>query len=233
MSPPEIKTLTNFLISLILFSSMPHPIELEVRAELAANEIERVRATLKELSFRATKQTRRTMLMSFGQVGRITEDDEMNGGFQETDIRCRITDGHAEIVVKLGGVHAHDRREISTLVSPAALAQFARVIGSLNMFHKVGSRITENFVREDITAAIVSSRSGLAYLELEKISDEEHADQDREELLKLADELEVSLLKDRETFMELCTRLTEQDDWRFDGSEEAVERFLQEAEVSS
>lgn len=223
------KSHDKLLVFFYALVCMLHPIELEIRAELAPGDIIRVREALTKAGFEAHRRTRRTMLMSFGQIGRIAEDNEMDGEFQETDIRCRVTDGQAEIVVKLGGVHSHDRREISTAVSPEALGTFARVVGSLNMFHKVGSRVTEHFARGAVSAAIVSSRSGLAYLELEKLSDDAHAERDRTELLMLAKQLNVSLLKDREAFMEFCTRLTEQDDWRFDGSPEAIERFITEA----
>lgn len=210
---------------------MPHPIELEVRGELHTADKDRVRANLLEQGFVKKDETHRTMLMSFGMIGRIPEDEDyakQNQQPQETDIRCRITNGQAEVVVKLGGVHAHNRREISTPVSPEVLGQFARVIGSLNMLHKVGSRTTENFVKDAITASIVSSKSGLAYLELEKISDETHAEQDKQELIALAQSLQVDLWHDREAFIKFCTRLTNQDDWRFYGTEEDVKRFIEE-----
>lgn len=210
---------------------MPHPIELEVRGELHTADKDRVRANLLEQGFVKKDETRRTMLMSFGVIGRIPEDEDyakQNQQPQETDIRCRITNGQAEVVVKLGGVHAHDRSEISTPISPEVLGQFARVIGSLNMLHKIGSRTTENFVKDAITASIVSSKSDLAYLELEKISDEAHAEQDKQELMALAQSLQVVLWPDREAFIEFCTRLTKQDDWRFYGTEEDVKRFIEE-----
>lgn len=210
---------------------MPHPIELEVRGELHTADKDRVRANLLEQGFVKKDETRRTMLMSFGVIGRIPEDEDyakQNQQPQETDIRCRITNGQAEVVVKLGGVHAHNRCEISTPISPEVLGQFARVIGSLNMLHKIGSRTTENFVKDAITASIVSSKSDLAYLELEKISDEAHAEQDKQELMALAQSLQVVLWPDREAFIEFCTRLTKQDDWRFYGTEEDVKRFIEE-----
>ncbi|MBP6945303.1 hypothetical protein KBD61_03490 [Patescibacteria group bacterium] len=210
---------------------MPHPIELELRGELTSPQKDRVREALLKQGFAKKNETHRTMLMSFGIVGRIAEDTDIAAP-QETDIRCRITNGQAEIVVKLGGVHAHDRREISTPVSPETLAQFARVIGSLNMLHKVGSRFTENFVRDDITASIVSSKSGLAYLELEKMSDELHLKKDQQELNELAKTLDIPLWPDREAFIEFCTRLTNQDDWRFYGTEEDVRKFLLEIKRS-
>ncbi len=206
---------------------MPHPIELELRGELTSSQIDHVRESLLKQGFTKKNETHRTMLMSFGIIGRIVEDTDITTP-QETDIRCRMTNGQAEVVVKLGGVHAHDRHEISTPVSQETLAQFARVIGSLNMLHKVGSRFTQNFVRDDITASIVSSRSGLAYLELEKMSDELHLEKDEQELNELAKTLDIHLWPDREAFIEFCTRLTNQDDWRFYGTEEDVERFVKE-----
>lgn len=205
---------------------MIHPIELEVRAEIREEESALVTAALLERGFVVKNEARRTMLMSFGQIGRIAEDDHQE--MIETDIRCRITNGDAEVVVKLGSVHAHDRKEISTPIPGEALPAFARVIGALNMFHKVGSRITKNYTRGEIIASVVSSRSGLSYLELEKISDEAHAEADRAELVALAKELGVVLIPGREAFLDLCARLTERDDWRFQGSEEEIERFMTE-----
>ena len=204
-----------------------HPIELEVRAEIQAREREEVAARLIQAGFIIQNVAHRTMLMSFGRIGRIAEDEDR--GTAETDIRCRITNGEAEVVVKIGGVHAHDRKEMSTPIQPAMLPAFARVIGALNMFHKVGSRVTTNYARERITASIVSSPSGLAYLELEKMSDETHAENDRKELTALAETLGVTLLADREAFMDFCTRLTKCDDWPFQGSESEIERFMKEA----
>ena len=205
---------------------MTHPIELELRAELRPNQCDAVAAALVREGFLVRETARRTMLMSFGRIGRIAEDEDQ--GVSETDIRCRITNGNAEVVVKIGGVHAHDRKEISTPISAEALPAFARVIAALNMCHKVGSRTTHNYVRGEIIASIVSSPSGLAYLELEKMSDEAHAEQDRNELTALAELLGVTLMPGREAFIDFCNRLTQQDDWRFQGSEEDVTRFMQE-----
>lgn len=207
-----------------------HPIEVEVRAELSPEEVARVRETLLAQGFTAHDIQRRTMLMSFGRIGRIPEDQDGPILDQETDIRCRVTNGKAEVVVKLGAVHADNRQEMSQPISPESLGAFARVVGTLNMLHKVGSRTTENFQRGATTASIVSSRSGLTYLELEKMSDKEHAESDRQELHKLSRILDITLWPGREAFIEFCTRLTERDDWRFYGSEKDVKRFLQEAE---
>lgn len=209
---------------------MSHPIELEVRAEILPTDREQVARALERLGFVQKNSTRRTMLMSFGRISRIAEDEDQ--GTAETDIRCRVTNGSAEVVVKIGGVHAHDRKEISTSIEVDVLPAFARVIGALNMFHKVGSRITTNYTRGEIVASIVASPSGIAYLELEKMSDETRAEQDRAELETLAHELKVTLLPGREAFIDLCNRLTEQDDWRFSGSEEEIVRFLEEAHTT-
>lgn len=208
---------------------MSHPIELELRGELHPTDATRVRTALFEAGFHHRDTAKRTMLMSFGRVGRIAEDNHDNMPDQETDIRCRITNGQAEIVVKLGNLHAHNRQEVSTTVSVEELANFARVVGTFNMLHKVGSRTTENFVRNEIVASIISSKSGLMFIELEKISDEDHAQVDRQELTRLAHHLGVTLWPGREAFMEFCTRITEQDDWMFHGKEEEVWKFLEEA----
>lgn len=208
---------------------MSHPIELELRGELHPTDAARVRTALFETGFHHRDTTKRTMLMSFGRVGRIAEDNPGGAPDQETDIRCRITNGQAEVVVKIGNLHAHNRQEISTAVSIEQLATFARVVGAFNMLHKVGSRTTENFVRNDITASIISSKSGLMFIELEKISNEDHAQADRQELTRLAHHLGVTLWPGREAFMEFCGRITEQDDWMFHGKEEEVWKFLEEA----
>ena len=209
---------------------MPHPIELELRGELHPTEVTRVRTALFEAGFKHRDTTKRTMLMSFGRIGRIAEDNDAHIPDQETDIRCRITNGQAEIVVKLGGVHAHNRQEISIPISPDQLGDFARVVGAFNMLHKVGSRTTENFVRGEVTVSIIFNKSGLTYIELEKMSDEIRAETDREELTQLAHELGITLWPGREAFMEFCTRVTEQDDWLFHGRNEDVQRFLEEAQ---
>ncbi len=208
---------------------MSHPIELELRGELHPNQVSQVRTTLLETGWVHRDTTKRTMLMSFGRVGWIREDNLDNVPDQETDIRCRVTNGQAEVVVKLGGVHAYNRQEIATPISLHQLGDFVRVIGALNMVHKVGSRTTQNFVRGDIIVSITASQSGIMYIELEKISDETHAETDRHTLTQLAHTLGVTLWPDREAFLAFCTRITKQDDWLFHGSDEDVQRFLEEA----
>lgn len=209
---------------------MSHPIELELRGELRPTEVAHIRSLLLEAGFKHRDTTKRTMLMSFGRIGRIAEDNDANMPDQETDIRCRITNGQAEIVVKLGGVHAHNRQEISIPISSNQLGDFARVVGAFNMLHKVGSRTTKNFVRGEVVVSIIFNKSGLTYIELEKMSDETRAEVDRQELTQLAHELGITLWPGREAFMEFCTRVTKQDDWLFHGSIKDVQRFLKEAQ---
>lgn len=202
-------------------------IEVEIRAEIAQNETEHIKNQLQELGFLPMSSTHRVMLMSFGSINHI-EDEQGELKPQETDIRLRVTNGVAEIAVKLGTVQSSDRMEMNIPVSHETLVSTARWIGSLNMFHKVGTRFTSNFTRDHITASLVSTKSGISYLELEILADTAQKEAAQAELEALAHTLGVSILTTREAYLEFVGRMTTHDDWRFHGTEDDIVRFIKE-----
>lgn len=204
-----------------------HPIELEIRGEIAHRKLETVAKRLKEHGFRLKNSTRRTSVMSFGNIDGIGREGKSTGKGQ-VDVRCRITNGKAEVVAKIGETHASNRVEISKPVSLKDMLIFARMFGAMNFFTKVGSKKTQNFVKGNVVISLVESPSKLAYIEIEKMTDREHEAEDQKELETLAKELNINLWKTRQQFLDFCDQLTKRDDWEFHGSEEDIERLKKE-----
>lgn len=204
-----------------------HPIELEIRGEIPVRKIPSLMKKLLTLGFRRDTTTRRTSVMSFGTISCIKNDLGRKTGktSDEVDVRCRITNGRAEIVGKLGTTHAASRVEIGIPIAPDDLPRFAQLFGAMPFFTKVGSKITENFTRNGITVSLVKSPSGLAYIEMEKMTTRKTEREDLSELRCLADALAVNIWKTRQAFLDFCNRLTERDDWIFTGTATDIKRL--------
>ena len=206
---------------------MPHQhIELEVRGEVNTREIPAIVKRLQALGFASEPVTRRTSVMSFGHVindkrFHATEDDH-------ADVRCRVTNGEAEIVAKIGPPHAHNRREIAIPLAVREMIGIAQLFGAMGFSSKIGSRIGNNFTKADVCVTIAQSNSDLAYIELEIISDAEHETRDLQRLRDLGEQLGVTLWKGRQEFDEFCKRLTERDDWEFGGTDKDIKRLKDE-----
>ena len=108
------------------------------------------------------------------------------------------------------------------------MIRFARLFGAMGFYTKVGSRCTENYVRGAFTVSLVSSPSGLAYIEIEKMSTKEREHEGGKEVREVAQELGVTLWKTRQQFLTFCDQLTARDDWEFFGTEEDVKRLRAE-----
>lgn len=213
--------------SKLLFFRHMLPIELELRAEVASSHLPILRKKLAALKFRRSSVTRRTSVMSFGEVeGKGPQKISTGRGF--TDVRCRITNGRAEIVAKSGEPHAHNRTEVSLRVTPAVMLGMARLFGAMNFFTKVGSRLTENYKRGPLTVSLVVGQSGLAYVELEKMTDKLHEPTDLKELRTLAAALDLDLWETEKAFFNFCDRLNEQEDWIFHGTDKDMNRLKTE-----
>ncbi len=202
-------------------------IELEIRGEIYAKDILAIGQRLRVLGFREIEETRRTSVMSFGDVSRF-EHDEGNKKPTQVDIRCRITNGKAEVVGKIGETHAANRLEISQPVTRNELFAFARLFGSMGFFTKVGSKVTKNFQKGSVIASLVKSPSGLAYIEIEKMTDQKREKRDLKELQALAKQLGIKLWKSRKEFLDFCRLLTERDDWEFHGTSKDIKRLKKE-----
>ena len=209
---------------------MKKSIELEIRGEITLKEIPGLVTRLKALGFRSTGETRRTSVMSFGDVSMFDRDKKKHGGptFTQIDNRCRITNGKCEVVTKIGLTHASNRLEIGQLVDFRNFLTFAQMFGSMGFFTKVGSKVTKNFRRGSINIALVKSPSGLAYIEIEKMSDRAREKNDLRELKKIATELNIQLWTSRKQFLDFCQKLTDRDDWRFYGHPQDLAKLKKE-----
>ena len=211
---------------------MPN-IELEIRGE-CTDEFESLKKKLDELG--EGRYETRTMAMFFGEV---------DG--KGVDVRCRVTNsdagvgagGKAEVVTKVGDYHAHDRKEIGIEVSVEQVVEFARMFALMGFVSKggsctnkksskVGSRESWEYNIDGIDVSLVRGKSGLAYIEFEKIVSEGEVDEERGKLETLAEKLGVRLWTTGEQFYAFCNQFTTGEDWEFTGSDEDVERLKKE-----
>ena len=205
--------------------SVSVPIELEIRGEIPYRTIPAFTKRLLAAGFRHHSSTRRTSVMSFGATHGGGSGWKSAREPEEVDIRCRITNGKAEVVAKIGVTDAHNRIEIGQPVTLKELINFARMFGHMGFFTKVGSKVTENYQRKRTIVSIVHSPSKITYVEIEKMSTREQEAADLQELTILAKDLGLTPFPSRKAFLELCERLTKQDDWEFRGSDADIKRL--------
>ncbi len=184
-------------------------IELELRAEITLNQLEKIFFDLNKKT-KQVSQTKRLSVMFLGKINKLN-----------FDIRVRISlNGKAEIVVKRGDFHIHDRIENSQEITKSQFVGIVRILSLFNFKSKITER--ENFefdLGNDITLVLVKAGS-IAYVEIEKISNTENLEKNKSELLSIIKNFSLKLIKDDKEFNELCDRLTKHSDWVFDGSED-------------
>ncbi len=202
-----------------------HPIELEIRGIIDPKMIPVLRKKLLGMGYKVTSNTRRTSVMSFGTVSASGVGwDE--GKKDEMDVRCRVTNGRAEVVAKIGRVSAANRVEVTVPVSFDDMLKFARLFGAMPLFTKAGSRLTENLKKGTITISIVTSiPSQLSYVEIERMTTREKEAADLKVLHALAKELGIALVKTHQEYLDFCSLLTKKDDWVFSGSAADMKRL--------
>ena len=193
-------------------------IEAEIRSEIHKDQVPAITAHLRRLGFAHASSTKRTSVMSFGTVLSKVAGRAHGSQRNEVDVRCRTTNGNAEVVAKIGDVEATNRIEIGQPIAVKDLPTFARMFATMGLYTKVGSKRTENYRRKSIVVSIVQSPSGITYLEIEKMSTRDHEKRDLAELNALAKKLQITVIASRKAFLELCDRLTTQDDWTFHGT---------------
>lgn len=206
---------------------MPKNIELEVRGEIRAKDIPSIEHRLKTLGYTLTSTTRRTSIMSFGTIDAAGKNWR-TGKKDEVDVRCRITNGKAEVVTKIGRTSAANRVEISVPTSLQDMVAFSRLFAAMPFFTKVGSKATKNYQKDPITISLVTSPSGLAYIEIEKMTDRAHEKEEERQLRQLAKDLGVTLWTTHGQFVTFCDRLTKRDDWAFHGTTADLKRLQRE-----
>lgn len=186
---------------------MTNNIELELRAEVTLDKFTKLLTDLNK----KTKPLSHTKRLSAMFLGKINKSN--------FDIRVRINSGgRAELVIKKGDFHTHDRLEASQEITKN---QFTGLVKILTLF-QFQSKITEreNYVfnlKDDITLVLVRTNS-IAYVEIEKMSNAKNLKDNKQKLLKIISDYKLKLIKDGAEFNDLCNRLTKFSDWEFDGS---------------
>ncbi len=210
--------------------SSHHPIEVEIRGEVSVKKIPALARKLATLGFTHASSTKRTSVMSFGTVSCGANDRHRVKGKKRDgiDIRCRVTNGRAEVVAKIGQTDAANRVEIAIPVSQSDMIHFAQLFGATPLFTKVGSKKTDNFSKDGVVVSLVTSPSGLAYVEIEMMSTRKRERKDIKTLHALAKVLDLHLWKTRAAFLTFCNKLTKRDDWMFEGTPTQIKRLTHE-----
>lgn len=186
---------------------MKKNIELELRAEVSLKKFEFLLSKLKKTS-KLISKNRRITVMFLGEVN----------GFP-FDIRIRTKDKkNAELVIKKGAFHAHDRVEISEVIPMSQFLDLVRVFSCFNFKSKITER--ENFLFNlgfGIVLTLVKAGS-IAYVEIEKMSNIKDIEKNREKLLRIFSNLDLKLIETENDFNNLCQRLSIKSDIIFSNS---------------
>lgn len=180
-------------------------IELEMRAEVPEGESGKLLAHLKRHG-RLISKTRRCSAMFFGAAHH-----------DQYDLRVRITNGQAELVIKKGGLHKHDRIEFSQAIARSEMLGLVRVFSLLGFEAKVGERQTMNFDFGKGTIVSLVKAGKITYLEVERMTNSKKLKNDKMEVLNVLKDLGYTPLN-KDSFMDLCHRLTKHTDWVFKGT---------------
>lgn len=197
---------------------MTKNVELELRAEVPQHILSTIADSLQSRG-KLVSKTRRLSVMSFGKIGQT-----------EIDIRVRATNGASEVVVKSGDLHGQNRVEVSQRITREQFIGMVRIVAQFGFPLEVAERETENFqLKNGIMASLV--RAGpIAYVEIEKMTNQENLERDRQRLHRVVAHLGVTPIDSRKDFDDLCRRLSEAVDWKFDRSPEhyaRLERLLE------
>ena len=194
--------------------NMSNNIELELRAEVTFNQLEKLFTDLNKKT-KSLSYTKRLSVMFLGVINQVN-----------FDIRVRISsNGKTEIVVKKGDFHSYDRIENSQEITKGQFIGVVKIFSLFNFKSKITER--ENFefnLGNDITLVLVKAGS-ITYVEIEKMSNVKNLDQNKSELLSIIKNFGLKLIKNDKEFNELCDRLTKCSDWVFDGSENHVAKL--------
>lgn len=187
-------------------------IELEIRAEVPLKDHDVLLAHLHRHG-KLMSRTRRCSVMFFGRAAG-----------NPVDLRVRVTNGEAEVVIKKGALHAPNRVEFSQPVAKADMVGLAKVFSLMGYEAKVGERVTANFDFGKGTVVSLVKADKIAYLEVERMTDKKHYEQDKRDVFEVLAELGYKPLM-KADFDDLCHRLTRHVDWKFKGNEKDLKRL--------
>ena len=148
---------------------------------------------------------------------------KVDGG--QVDIRVRITNGAAEVVVKRGRFGAHNRTEKSVPIKTSQFLEFVKFFvacGFTQTQHpgyipKVAERFTHDFSDDRGTVLSLVRAGSIAYLEVERMSTRLQAQANKYKVLKHFQNLELEAINEQQ-FVTLCKKLNRNEDWTFRGT---------------
>lgn len=189
-------------------------IELELRAEVSSKQFTDMLKKLKQQT-KLISCTKRLSAMFLGKINK-----------SNFDIRVRISSNKkAEMVVKKGYFHTHDRTESSQEINKGQFIGIVKILSLFNFKSKITER--ENFVfdfGDNIYLTMVKA-GNIFYAEIEKMSNEEEKREDKNKLLKIFSNLNLNFIKDEKEFNNLCSRLSNDSDWAFNCSKEHLKKL--------
>lgn len=142
---------------------------------------------------------------------------------KQFDLRIRVTNHKAEVVLKMGDLHAGNRTEMSQPVQTHELLGLIKMFAHLSSDNLIASRTTYNFTdNKNVMISLVKSET-VAYIEYELLNETADVADPQRFLGGLIAEHGFASL-DQEGFKTLNTDL-DKDDWQFDGSPTATERL--------
>ncbi len=179
------------------------PIELELRCEIPSRQFNKTLNHLRRHG-KFLKHTKRLSVMCFGQVGT-----------NKLDVRIRTTKQRAEVVLKKGHWHAHNRTEVIQEISPDQFLGMTRIFAELDFEMKVGERESYDFSFRPGIVITLARAGKIAYLEAEKQTTTTKMARHKKELSVLARNLNLPPFLSGKQFYDLCHRLTKHTDWLF------------------
>ena len=188
-------------------------IELEFRAVVPIRLYNKLHRQLHQ-RYTHKRTTRRLSVMFFGKVEN-----------EQVDIRVRITNGDAEVVVKRGRFGAHNRTEKSVPIKTNQFLEFVRFFvacGFTQTQHpgyipKVAERFTHDFSDGKGTVLSLVRAGSIVYLEVERMSTILQVPVNKQKVLKHLQDLKLKPINDKQ-FVTLCKKLSKQEDWTFRGT---------------
>lgn len=185
---------------------MTNNIELELRAEISPVQFKSTLSKL-EAKYRLSSKNKRLSVMFLGKVGN-----------SEFDIRIRINrKSRAELVIKRGAFHAHDRIEVSQEISKDEFIGLVRIFSVFGFKTKITER--ENFVFDlgDKIELTMVKAGKIAYVEIEKMSNKKSLLENKKRLTDILLGMKLESIINKNEFNELCNRLSIESDTYFSG----------------
>lgn len=193
---------------------MENNIELELRAEVSLDQFDALLSDLKKKQ-KILSHTKRLSVMFLGAINQVN-----------FDIRVRISsNGKTELVIKKGDYHTHNRIEFSQEIKQDQFIGFVKIFSLFGFQAKVAERENFAFDLGDNIAMVLVKAGPIAYVEIEKMSNEKNIDENRDKLLRIVNSFNLKLIDNGDEFNELCDRLTRYCDWVFDGTASHIEKL--------